>query len=249
MATNELSFSGPTRRGDSGRAVREVQEWLTLHKLGVTVDGVFGPATEAAVKSYQSSVNLEPTGVVDQATHESLVAPLANALRAIANPRSLSADILAYAEQHLAQRPREVGGPNAGPWVRTYMNGNEGPQWPWCAGFACFILRQAAAQAMLPLTPSFSCDELGRDAMKRGTFLTGGPSFKTAQLTPGAFFLVRRPLGQRGWHHTGIVIAVDQDSVTTIEGNTNEAGGREGFEVSRRIRATDQLDFIVTTNI
>jgi hypothetical protein len=35
--------------------------------------------------------------------------------------------------------------------------------------------------------------------------------------------------------------------VTTIEGNTNEAGSREGFEVSRRVRATTSLDFIAAT--
>ena len=209
------------------------------------IDGVFGPATQAAVAAYQQSAGLPSTGSVDDATFSSLISPLSNALRALPATSALSVDVPRYAQQHLDQHPREVGGQNAGPWVRTYMNGNEGPEWPWCAGFACFVLRQASAGRPLPLTPSYSCDELAKDAMKRGTFRTGGAAFDTSQLTPGSLFLVRRPAQQRGWHHTGIVVGVGPGSVTTIEGNTNDAGSREGVEVCRRIREPASLDFIV----
>jgi hypothetical protein len=34
--------------------------------------------------------------------------------------------------------------------------------------------------------------------------------------------------------HTGIVESVEGDYVHTIEGNTNEDGSREGYEVARR---------------
>lgn len=39
-----------------------------------------------------------------------------------------------------------------------------------------------------------------------------------------------------GTGHTGIVAIVDGTNVHTIEGNTNDLGSREGFEVCRRIR-------------
>jgi hypothetical protein len=246
MPSAELAFQGPISAGMSGPMVRSIQEWLTLHKFGLAIDGVFGPATGAAVSAYQQSVSLPATGVVDAATYTSLVSPLANALKALPSASTLTLDIPRYAQQHLDQHPREVGGQNAGPWVRTYMGGREGPEWPWCAGFACFVLNQASAGRQMPLTPSFACDELAKDAMKRGIFVTGGPSFDTSHLTPGALFLVRRPSPQRGWHHTGIVIGVGPGTVTTIEGNTNEAGSREGVEVSRRVRETTGLDFIAT---
>jgi Putative peptidoglycan binding domain/CHAP domain len=247
MSSNETVFKGPISPGMSGPLVRTIQEWLTLHKFGLAIDGVFGPATGAAVTAYQQSVGLPTTGFVDAPTFSSLVAPLTNALQALSVASTLSVDVPKYAQQHLDQHPREVGGQNAGPWVRTYMNGNEGPQWPWCAGFACFVLKQASAGKPLPLTPSFSCDELAKDAMARGTFRTGGAGFETSQIAPGSLFLVRRPAPQRGWHHTGIVVGVAAGSVMTIEGNTNEAGSREGFEVSRRVRDTTSLDFIATT--
>jgi hypothetical protein len=247
MSSNEIVFKGTIARGMSGPLVRTVQEWLTLHRFGLAIDGVFGPATGAAVSAYQQSAGLPSTGVVDEDTFTSLVAPLTNALRPLPAVSTFSVDAPKYAEQHLDQHPREVGGQNAGPWVRTYMNGNEGPEWPWCAGFACFVLRQASAGNPLPLTPSFSCDDLAKDAMRRGTFRTGGAGFDTSRLTPGSLFLVRRPAPKRGWHHTGMVVGVGPGSVTTIEGNTNEAGSREGFEVSRRMRETTSLDFIAVT--
>jgi len=37
--------------------------------------------------------------------------------------------------------------------------------------------------------------------------------------------------------HMGIVVAVSADSFTTVEGNTNAAGGREGNTVAEKIRS------------
>jgi len=42
------------------------------------------------------------------------------------NKKGLGQMVVAYAEQYLEQHPREVGGQNKGPWVRLYMEGNEG---------------------------------------------------------------------------------------------------------------------------
>lgn len=39
-----------------------------------------------------------------------------------------------------------------------------------------------------------------------------------------------------GKGHTGIVESVNGHSITTIEGNTNDDGSREGYEVARRTR-------------
>lgn len=44
-----------------------------------------------------------------------------------------------------------------------------------------------------------------------------------------------------GLGHTGIVEAVNEDgTLTTIEGNTNDTGSREGFEVAKKIRRNDK---------
>jgi Putative peptidoglycan binding domain/CHAP domain len=226
-----------------GPSVRRVQEWVTLRGMGLAVDGVFGAATEAAVRAFQQSKSLPANGVVDDPTFAALTAPLLAALAPIMGTGRLGADATMCAQQHLAQHPREVGGPNAGPWVRTYMKGNEGVEFPWCAGFACFMLAQANGGRPLPFVASFSCDELASEAWRKQLFRAGGEELDTATLAPGSLFLVRRPGG--GWHHTGIVIGTGPGTVTTIEGNTNDVGSSEGFEVCRRVRATAALDFIV----
>lgn len=62
----------PTLRvGDEGPYVREVQR-----ALAITVDGIFGPATEAAVKNFQRANRLEVDGVVGPATWAALERPV-----------------------------------------------------------------------------------------------------------------------------------------------------------------------------
>jgi peptidoglycan hydrolase-like protein with peptidoglycan-binding domain len=53
------------RRGDCGEGVKQVQSQLN-DKLGIslTVDGLFGPGTEAAVRDFQTSVGLVADGLV-----------------------------------------------------------------------------------------------------------------------------------------------------------------------------------------
>lgn len=68
----------PLRQGASGQNVRLIQFWLKIAKtlypsLGdVSVDGVFGPATAAAVKKFQSYFGLVSDGVVGSATWKKL---------------------------------------------------------------------------------------------------------------------------------------------------------------------------------
>jgi hypothetical protein len=41
--------------------------------------------------------------------------------------------------------------------------------------------------------------------------------------------------------HTGFVERIDGTSIHTIEGNTNDTGSREGYEVCKRIRKMSQI--------
>jgi len=61
------------KTGDSGDDVMLLQARLAaLGVLTSPVDGIFGPATEAAVKEVQRRVGVEPTGVVDERTAGSI---------------------------------------------------------------------------------------------------------------------------------------------------------------------------------
>lgn len=75
------SYPGyPLRRGDRGEAVQRIQVMLNrisrdypaIPKV-YPVDGVFGPATEAAVKKFQEIFDLTPDGIVGNSTWYKMV--------------------------------------------------------------------------------------------------------------------------------------------------------------------------------
>ena len=235
----ELQFPGEIKRGDNGAAVKRVQEWLCLHEVHVGIDNGFGPATETAAKQFQSENGLPSTGVVNQPTFDALVQPMRNALQDVQpDGKSLGELVVAYARQHLAQRPMEEGGDNRGPWVRLYMDGEDGVDEKWCAGFATFILNQACAtlNQKPPVRRAFACDRIADDADDKG-ILKKRPS------KPGDLFLVLRSNGTHA--HIGIVTGVGQEAFQTIEGNTNDDGSANGFEVAARTRGYDAKQFVV----
>ena len=57
----------------SGDLVVWAQEHLVKAGARLSIDGGFGPKTEAAVSSFQSAHGLDPTGVVDPATWRALL--------------------------------------------------------------------------------------------------------------------------------------------------------------------------------
>ena len=246
---DELRLDRPASRGDRGRAVLRLQEWLTLNGVAVVVDRRFGPATEYAVRRFQSYRRLPGTGVVDETTFFELTKPLR---RALAPPRAapahVSAGVVAAARQHCRERPREVGGANRGPWVRLYMDGRDGEDRLWCAGFVSFLVRQAAWHAGVPepIRGSASCDTLSNDARSDGRFIPGAGvetgAIALESVPRGSFFVQRR--SPADWNHVGVIISAMGDVMETIEGNTNDGGSREGTEVCRRIRSLENKDFI-----
>jgi peptidoglycan hydrolase-like protein with peptidoglycan-binding domain len=61
------------QNGNQGHPVRTLQWLLRAQGRYVKVDGVFGPATEHAVKVFQSSVELSSVGIVTQQTWAAVV--------------------------------------------------------------------------------------------------------------------------------------------------------------------------------
>jgi hypothetical protein len=59
------------------------------------------------------------------------------------------------------------------------------------------------------------------------------PKYKVYTPQPGDIFIQDHG---HGLGHTGIVESVEGDVIHTIEGNTNDTGSREGYEVCRRTR-------------
>ena len=244
----DLILNRNQKQGDSGEKVLLIQEWLCLHGMSIPIDGEYGPATDLAVRQFQQKKGIPVDGQVDNNTFTMLVLPLVRAMarvEVVKGHTTLGSLIAAYAMQHLQQAPREVGGQNKGPWVRHYTGGHQGADYPWCSGFACTILRQACETLGLemPVPYTLSCDMLAFEAKKAGLFVPEAEA--RGKVGIGSFFLVRRAAAD--WTHVGIITQAqaDANAFSTIEGNTNDSGDREGYEVCERARGYDKKDFIV----
>lgn len=242
----ELTTEAPyVKKGQKSRDVKKVQEWINLWKrvdpnwkVSIGMDGDFGPGTEEAVKEFQRTHGLGVDGVVGNITWRKLSEPMKGAFSRINLPApSLRDLIVAYANQHLAAAPREFN-QNEGTWVRAYMDGNEGREWAWCMGFAQTIVDQATfsiGDRLTNLMPTtYSCDVLGNYGLTKGKLIENA-ALTPATISPGDFFLnVKVP--KSDWTHVGIITAVNGDWIETVEGNTNDEGSREGYEVCARKR-------------
>ncbi|WP_068266349.1 C40 family peptidase [Janibacter limosus] len=62
-ATSTASFSGLVKQGSRGTVVKQIQR-----KVGVSADGIFGPATRSAVKRWQKRHGLVADGIVGSRT-------------------------------------------------------------------------------------------------------------------------------------------------------------------------------------
>lgn len=239
------------KKGDLHSAdVKKVQEWINLWKysdknwnISISIDGDFGNETHNAVIEFQGLHNLKPDGIIGNLTWRQLTEPMRKAFTRIDVVSDLRSLVVLYAEQHLKASARELN-QNEGTWVRAYMDGNEGSQWPWCVGFVQTIIDQASytqnnkdLTEYLPLT--YNCDDLGNYAKKKNRFISNKDLIQKIDDEPdtiekGDIFLVCNERNE--WSHTGLIIDRDNDWITTIEGNSNDEGSREGYEVCQRKR-------------
>lgn len=231
----------PITRGSVGRDVRRLQEWLGLRGSSVVIDGDWGPATQWALSHILPGEN-----TIDARNWPKLDEPLVRAMKAMPEPgTSLGNLIVKNARASLSANAREVGGDNKGPWVRTYCRGLEVA---WCQGFASTMWELAgdALGKKLPMDlwlEGIWClfvPRMVQEAKAKGLFKAGA----VAVPTPGSMFFLRG--GQYGWSHVGIVaINNGNGTMTTIEGNTNDDGSPNGYEVAKRTRSIKSCDFAV----
>ena len=239
--------------GTKGEWARKVQEWLNLHryhtprfKVGISVDGDYGAATESAVKKFQKVTKLPITGIVDAETWKVLVAPMVRAFDDVDLPSDASfrKTVLHVAARFEKEHPTELRG-NRGPWVRAFMKGNDGDDWAWCDGFVSTVLDHTCnhlgrrLDSVIPW--SMSCTKTRRYA-ESGDYACAwidpeDVEANPGQVVPGDLMLVVKP-GSSNARHIGIVTKLSGKVLHTIEGNTNDEGSREGYEVCELRRNT-----------
>jgi len=226
------------KRGDSGAAVKALQ--TVINKTGLTilnVDGIFGPATEAALMKF---------GVGKVLTAEAIKLIEGSVIKVKPQPYPNWLDtMLTIAFGEMKAGAREIGGNNMGPWVRKYMDGNEGKEWPWCAGFSLWCVKQAALPFKPPIKEKYSSGRIGKEAKSKG-WLTKD----IKKVYPGCLFLVEDPDKNPSlYQHTGIVAEVGPDYIVTIEGNSRIPGEIGGDKVCSKHRGIKNLTFVLLPKV
>jgi hypothetical protein len=140
--------------------------------------------------------------------------------------------VIAQSQVGVVEQPK---GSNSGPEVNTYLKSvGLGAGYSWCMAFVYWCVNQAASKLAVP-NPLVKTG--GVMVQWNSTKLRLLPTHSSA-IKPGDIFVMEF---SHGLGHTGIVEKIEKGLVYTIEGNTNEDGSREGYEVARRVRSITQF--------
>ncbi len=135
---------------------------------------------------------------------------------------------------------REIGGENRGAHVEMYLAiTGLGPGYAWCSSFVSWVYFHTGVQAPISAwVPSFALKN--KRIYQRGKFLKQRP--QSGDVFMIWYHKLNRPA------HIGFVDQWGEKWITTVEGNTNDNGSREGDGVYRKRRLKKQIwavsDFI-----
>jgi hypothetical protein len=218
-------------------SVSAIQKKLNETGCGpIDVDGDYGNKTLAAVKTFQARFTdhlgnpLKVDGIVGAITWAALFnqqsAPVA------ASPNSLLQSALDFARAQIGVMEDPLGS-NSGKKVNEYQDcaavkyGD-----PWCMAFVYWCYNKASEKenrtnpliktgGVLDHWNKARCKKIKMDEAANNPGL----------VKPGHIFILST---SGAFGHTGFVENVSGGILTTIEGNTNDGGSREGIGVFRR---------------
>lgn len=122
-------------------------------------------------------------------------------------------------------------GSNAGPDVEKYLKSvGLGKGYSWCMAFVFWSVFEACKK-----TASINPLKKTGGVLDQ---LHSSPKLVVKTPAPGDIFIMDFG-GGKG--HTGFVEHIVGDIIHTIEGNTNDEGSREGYEVCRRQRKSNTI--------
>ncbi|WP_084645660.1 peptidoglycan-binding protein [Marinimicrobium agarilyticum] len=233
-----------SKRGEAVSDLQKILNNVVEVDPRLVEDGIFGLATEKAVRKFQRDSGLPVDGIVGPITWRAITAMserLNGASSRIFSPQSELADIARRYIGTTETDDNKAG--NSQALLNIFKaddlvtaGGTDG--YPWCASFVSFCVQELCRRS-----PFFGSLNPPREASV-SRFLS-----EWAQSTNCLIFdnSSRTFKPRKGdivvfvFSHIGIVDAVSGTTLTTIEGNTNEAGGREGTSVATKNRASSLI--------
>lgn len=227
------------KAGDPDKAVVEaVQKQLIAKGCGpLEVDGDFGPDTTRAVKLFQSRFSdgagnpLLADGKVGSHTWAALFGVGQVPSNTIASsPLAGKALEKAVSQVGVMEKPP---GSNDGKEVNEYQDIAASPRKKaWCMAFMYWCYQKAANDLGVANPLVRTGGVLDQWNRYKGKKITARQAVDNPGLVkPGQLFIIDHG---GGLGHTGMVEKVVGGLLTTIEGNSNDGGSREGIGVFRR---------------
>jgi|TARA_R100000479_G_scaffold168654_1_gene109814 hypothetical protein len=209
-----------------------------VHHLVENVIKMNFKTKKQVVKAVQKLIGVSADGVDGPITWNAILSELSTKKDAM-NGKDIPQKMVALAREEIGVS--EVDGTNCGPRVdeykaATWLDADKG--WPWCAAFICWLVREAIE---------------GEDVKFKRPRTAGAWDFENwakQQVANGVD--LRKPTNEDikagdivvfSFSHIGLAVK-DIDSsgyVTTIEGNTNGAGSREGGSVLEKNRHVSKI--------
>jgi hypothetical protein len=135
----------------------------------------------------------------------------------------------------------DPGHQNRGKEVEKYLASvGLGPGYAWCMAFVYWCYKQAATELSVPnfLIRTGGVMHQWNEQQNNRKILVDKVIKDPSIIQPGAVFIMDHG---KGTGHTGIVVRIHNGLIETIEGNTNDEGSREGYEVCRRTRKLESI--------
>ena len=221
-------------QGDHGISVKFLQLQLTRHGFKLAVDGVFGPSTLAAVKSFQTHSHIGVDGRVGPLTWAKLLVGNPTPVPQPTPPQPVQRspqERLISIERHEIGVKEDPPNTNRGPRVDQYEKSCGIHGEPWCGCFQRWSLDQLGYKGPLPPNPAYVPSWV---AWAKHEGLT------VSHPEPGDLVCF-------DWNHDGIGdhIGLVEAWPYTIEGNTSESSQSNGGEVMERVRSIGDVEVFI----
>jgi hypothetical protein len=221
-----------------------------LNQVGcgpVTEDGIFGVETQDAIELFQARFSdtagapLKVDGRVGPMTWGALFGE-ESAPPVVTAPTDILGKVIQVAVGEIGTMENPLGS-NRGPRVDQYLKAvgldPSSGSFPWCAAFVYFCFQQAASALSIPnpaIRDAAVLDVWNRAGSQGVRRIANAEASSTPSLVqPGCVFAIKTGSAEG---HMGLVEKVAGVALTTIEGNTNNNGSREGIGVFRRTGRT-----------